>query len=79
MPIFDGWPTLSENIILLGVYSGNINPSGGLPGTNPGFLETQISQKNQGLKTGWSFFLRFLKFVAESSKVVALTVRCGIE
>jgi hypothetical protein len=29
------------------VISGNINPLGGLPGTNPGFLETQMSTKNR--------------------------------
>ena len=42
------------------------------------FLETHISQNNQGLKTNWSFFETF-KFVAESSKVMALTFRCGFE
>jgi hypothetical protein len=31
-------------------------PPGGLPETNPGFLETQISAKSQGLKTSWSIF-----------------------
>ena len=47
------------------------------PWTNPGFLETQISAKSQGLKTSWPFFVKFLKFVARSSNVVALTLRCG--
>ena len=42
-----------------------------------GFLETQISAKSQGLKTSWSCFAKFLKFGAKSSKVVALTFRCG--
>ena len=50
---------------------------GGLAGTNPGVLETQISAKNQSLKTVWSFFVKLLKFVARSSNVVALTIRCG--
>ena len=54
-----------------------IYPLRGLPGTNPGFLETQISAKSQGLKTSWSCFVKFLKFVARSSNVVALTFRCG--
>ena len=31
-------------------------PPRGLPGTNPGFLETQISAKSQGLKTVWSIY-----------------------
>ena len=67
-----------QKIFVLGVISGNINPpGGGLPGTNPGFLETQISPKNQGLKTSWSFIVKFLKFVARSSNVVAFTFRCG--
>ena len=60
-----------------GVISGNIKPLGGLPGTNPGFLETHISAKSQGLKTSGSVVLRFLKFVVNSSNVVALTFRCG--
>ena len=47
------------------------------PWTNQGFLETQISAKSQGLKTSWPFFVKFLKFEAKSSKVVALTFRCG--
>ena len=29
------------------------------PWTNPGFLETQISAKSQGLKTSWSCFVKF--------------------
>ena len=73
---FDGWPILSGNI-LLGGHFWKYKPPGGLPVTNPGFLETQISPKSQGLKTGWSFFLRFFKFVVKSSNVVALTFRCG--
>ena len=32
------------------------------PWTNPGFLETQISQKSQGLKTSWPFFTKVFKF-----------------
>ena len=64
--------------IIFGVISGNINPPGGcLPGTIPGFLETQISAKSQGLKTVWSFFSYFSKFVARSSDSVALTFRFG--
>ena len=39
-------------VFVSGLISGNIKPPGGLPGTNPGFWETQISPKNQGLKTG---------------------------
>ena len=39
------------------------NPWGGKslenPLTNPGFLETQISAKSQGLKTSWPFFIKF--------------------
>ena len=42
------------------------NPWGGKsfenPLTNPGFLETQISAKSQGLKTSWQFFAKFLSF-----------------
>ena len=43
------------------------NPWGGKslenPWTNPGFLETQISTKSQGLKTSWSVcFSFFFKF-----------------
>ena len=49
------------------------------PWTNPGFLETQISAKSQGLNTSLSFLVKFLKFVARSSNVVALTFRCGFE
>ena len=52
-------------------------PPKGLPGTNPRFLETHTSATNQGLKTVWSRFVLFLKFVARSSNVVALTFRCG--
>ena len=75
MPIFDMF-AISQ--ILLGrVFSGNINPPGGLPGTNPRFLETQISSTSQGLKTSCLFFVSFLKFVARSSNSVALTFRCG--
>ena len=66
-----------QKIFFLGVISGNINPLGGLPGTNPGFLETQISAKSQGLKTSWSICFRKIKFVARSSNSVALTFRCG--
>ena len=33
------------------------------PWTNPGFLETQISAKSQGLKTSWPVFFRFLKYL----------------
>ena len=47
------------------------DPSVCVPGTNPGFLETQILAKNQGLKTSWSCFAKFVKFVARSSNVVA--------
>ena len=43
-----------------GVISGNINPPGGLPETRPGFLETQISAKSQGLKTFRLIFFGFL-------------------
>ena len=46
----------SRKICFVGVISGNIKPPGGLPGTNPWFLETQISSKSQGLKAGWSVF-----------------------
>ena len=44
------------------------------PWTNPGFWETQISAKSQGLKTSWPCFVKFVKFVAKGSKVVALTL-----
>ena len=68
----------SRFVFLGGDISGNITPpQGGLPGTNPGFLETQISAKSQGLETNWSFFVKCLKFVARSSNLVALTFQCG--
>ena len=47
-------------------------PPGGLPGTNPGFLGTQISAKNQGLKTSWSFFFEILKVCGDKIQC------CGI-
>ncbi len=47
-------------------------PPGGLPGTNPGFLETQISPKSQGLKTGWSVFFEVFKVCGEKFQC------CGI-
>ena len=38
-------------------------PPGGLPETRPGFLETQIPAKSQGLKTVWSiYFNDFFEF-----------------
>ena len=41
------------------------NPWGGksleIHKTSPGFLETQISPKSQGLKTSWSFFTMFFE------------------
>ena len=59
------------------------NPWGGKslenPWTNPGFLETQISTKSQGLKTSWSVFFQFFKFCGRSSNSVALTFRGGFE
>ena len=76
MTIFDGWPTLSENICFGGHFWKYKSP-GGLPGTTPGFLETQISATSQGLKKSWSFFVKLLKFVARSSNFVALFFRCG--
>ena len=59
-------------VFLGGSFSGNINPPGGLPGTNPGFLETQISPKNQGLETGWSVFFEVFKVCGEKLQC------CGI-
>ena len=75
MTFFDGWPILLENISF-GVISGNINPPGAARDKcrvsgNPDLTN------NQGLKTSWPFFVKFLKFVARSSNVVALTFRCG--
>ena len=43
------------------------------PWTNPGFLETQISAKSQGLKTSWPFFVLWENLY----NVQALTFRCG--
>ena len=43
------------------------NPWGGKflenPWANPGFLETQISPKSQGLKTSWSCFTMFFEIL----------------
>ena len=47
------------------------------PWTNPGFLETQISAKSQGLKTSWPFFVKFYKLVDFFYNNVALSFRCG--
>ena len=41
MPAF-AHELITGNSFLLGVISGNENPPGGLPETNPGFSETQI-------------------------------------
>ena len=61
----------------LGVFSGNINPPGGLPETRPWFLETIISLKSQVLKSVWLIsFNDFLKPVSEFLSS-ALTFRCG--
>jgi len=68
---FDGWPILSENIFFGGSFL-KYKPPGGLPGTNPGLLETQISPKNQGLKTGWSVFFEVFKVRGEKFQC------CGI-
>ena len=57
--------------------SGLHGKSLGNPRTNPGFLETHISAKSQGLKTTRQCFANFLKCVARSSNVVALTFRYG--
>ena len=38
---------------------GDGGKSMGNPLTNPGFLETQISAKSQGLKTSWPCFVKF--------------------
>ena len=35
----------------------------GNPWTNPGFSETHISAKGQGLKTSWPFFIKCFKFL----------------
>ena len=42
--------------ILWGGHFWKYKPPGGLPETNPGFSETQISAKCQGLKTVWSIY-----------------------
>ena len=72
----DGWPILSSDFFW-GGHFWKYKPPWGLPGTNPGFLVTQISSKSQGLKTVWSFIVKFLNVVARSSNSVALTFRCG--
>ena len=47
-----------------GVISGNINPPGWLPGTNPGFLETQISANSRVWKRfGWFLLMIFWNLV----------------
>ena len=62
---------LSGNIYFLGVISGNINPPGAVRGQIPA-LETQISAKSQGLKTGWSAFFEVFKVCGEKFQ------SCGI-
>ena len=52
-------------------------PPGGLPGTNPGFLETQISAKSQGLKTVWSIRLMICCYLSGTDNSVALTFQGG--
>ena len=68
---------ISQKIFCVGGLFWKYKPPGGLPGTNPGFLETQILAKSQGLKTSWSCFVICSKFVERSSNSVALTFRCG--
>jgi hypothetical protein len=60
MKFFDGWPILLEHICFWGHFW-KYKPPGGLPGTNPGFLETLISAKSQGLKTSWLFVCKVFK------------------
>ena len=52
---------ISQIFIFCGGHFWKYKPPGGLPGTNPGFLETQISPKSRGLKTGWSVLFEVFK------------------
>jgi hypothetical protein len=54
-------------------------PPGGLPETRPGFLETQISAKSQGLKTVWSISFNVFCYLSETDNSPALTFRCGFD
>ena len=70
---------ISRKIFFFGVISEKYKPPGGLPETRPGFLETQISAKSQGLKTVWSiYFNDFLSF-GWFYNSVALTFQGGFE
>ena len=51
------WPDAAP---ALGTQSRAPGPALAPRGSSPGFLETQISAKSQGLKTGRSFFFRLL-------------------
>ena len=53
LQIFDVFD-ISQIVLFVWGHFWKYKPPGGLPETRPGFLETQITAKSQGLKTVWS-------------------------